>query len=158
MPKRNTGRPKGSSPLCTPETQKAICDALELSVPDKYAAEANGIDERTLQKWVEKGADGTEPYASFRAAVTRARAKAVLNLTGRALRGEKGSAQATWFLERRYRKEYGPVQRIEHAGPDGGPLQIEAAEHVAQAVRADPKALTEVQRVLGQALSQRERA
>lgn len=130
--KKNTapkplGRPKGSSPLLTPETQKAICDALEVSVPEKYAAEANGVDERTFHGWLEKAADGTEPYASFRAAVTRARAKAVVNLTARALQGEKGSSQATWLLERRYHREYGQVQRIQHAGDPDAPLSVRAS-------------------------------
>jgi hypothetical protein len=85
-----------------------ICGALEMVDPEKYAARANGISGSTFHDWMKKGADGIEPYASFREAVDRSSAQAVVNLTARALAGGNGSSQATWFLERRFRDDYGP--------------------------------------------------
>lgn len=116
---KRTGRPT----LLTPELQSTICRALELSVPDKYAAESAGISDRAFREWCEQGESGREPYAAFLAAVTRARARAVVRLTLRALRG---SSQATWLLERRYREDYGPVQKVQLGGdPDGAPLGVQ---------------------------------
>ena len=122
------GRPKGSSPLLNPERTQAICGLLESGVPEKYAAEANDVDEVTFHGWMKKGLDGTEPYAGFRKAVTRARARGAINLHTRVLNGGKGCMGAQFALERRFRDEYGPRQRIEHAGHDGGSVKIETTE------------------------------
>lgn len=100
----------------TPEIQKAICDMLEIAVAEKHAAEANGIAEQTFHEWMRRGEAGESPYDDFYVAATRARARAIPNLHIKALQGGKGSSQALWFLERRFREEYGPSQRIEHAG------------------------------------------
>lgn len=95
-------------------------------MPLNHAAEANGVGERTVHEWIERGRDGEEPYAAFSASLTRAKSVAVKNLHVRALAGGKGSNTATWFLERRFRGDYGPTQRLEHSGPDGGAIQITA--------------------------------
>ena len=123
--KKPVGRPAGSGLKLTPDVEGEICKALEISVPLKYAAEAAGVPESTVYLWLERGKKGNEPYARFAGAVTRARAKAVKNLTTVALQGGKGSSAATWFLERRYRTDYGPIQKLEHSGPDGSPMKIE---------------------------------
>jgi 20S proteasome alpha/beta subunit len=36
-----------------------------------------------------------------------------VNLSTKALAGGKGSSVATWILERRFREDYGPVNRID---------------------------------------------
>lgn len=118
------GRPIGSGIKLTAEVQKEICDALRISVPLKYAAEAAGIGESTVHDWIsrgelagERGSEVPETelvYVAFWRAITRARAKAVGNLTTVALGGSKGSSAATWLLERRFREEYGPIQKIDH--------------------------------------------
>jgi len=111
------GRKPGTPTSLTPSVQKAICEALEISVPEKYAAEANGVSEMAFHDWMRKGDRGIEPYLSFRKAVTCARAKAVQNLTKIALASGKGSSTATWFLERRYRADYGAKEQV--VEPDG---------------------------------------
>ena len=108
--------------MLTPEIQDAIWADLELALPDKYAAEANGIASSTFYEWLEKGAAGEEPYVTFSAGVTIARARAVRKLTERALAGGSGCSQATWLLERRYRKDYGPQQKIELGEDPDAPL------------------------------------
>ena len=118
-------RARGGKPtLLTPDVEKAICADLRLALPDKYAAEANGIASATYYEWLAKGETGEEPYAAFYAAVTRARAQAACNLTRKALAGGKGASHATWLLERRFREFYGPQQRLELAGDPNAPLHI----------------------------------
>jgi hypothetical protein len=67
------GQPKGSTAFLTTALTKAICAMLEIAVPEKYAAEANGIAEDTFHAWMRKGEEWFEPYLEFRRAVTRAR-------------------------------------------------------------------------------------
>jgi hypothetical protein len=129
----------GRRPKLTPEIEKAICKQLELAVPEKYAAESNGIDESTFHEWMKKGAEGIEQYVDLYEAVKRARARAVGNLTARALAGGAGSSQATWFLERRYRKEYGP-QVLVGGVADAAPISIEKELRVAETIRSRPEA------------------
>jgi hypothetical protein len=132
---RQPGRPS----KLTPEIENAICKQLELAVPEKYAAESNGIDESIFHDWMKKGAEGIKPYADFCRAVKRARARAVGNLTARALAGGAGSSQATWFLERRYPKDYGP-QVLVGGVADAAPIRIENELRVAETIRSCPEA------------------
>lgn len=101
-----------------------ICANLEIAMPLALAAEAEGIHRDTVYQWMRKGEAGEEPYEAFHQAVTRARARGARHLTLKAQAGGKGSHSATWFLERRYREDYGDIKRIEHAGHDGGAMQI----------------------------------
>ncbi len=119
-------RKKGSSPLLTAERMQSIVDHFHIGLSVKDCAEMNDIDESTFYLWLQKAQDGTEPYASFRRAVTRARATGVANLHKRVLTGGKGSSQAMFILERRFPDRYGSRQRLEHSGPDGGAIRVEA--------------------------------
>lgn len=85
---------------------------------------------------------GGERDAQFYAAVTRARARAVGNLTARALAGGPGSANALALLERRFPNDYGT--RISISGVPGEPLQLEASFKAAEAIRANPAALDQL--------------
>jgi hypothetical protein len=102
-----TGRPPGTVHTLTPTVQDGICAALRISVPAKYAAEAEGISERTFYEWLRKGAKGIQPYRDFSLAVTRATGEAVCNLVARSLAGGPGAWQARRLLERRYPQYYG---------------------------------------------------
>jgi hypothetical protein len=134
MPRR-----KGTPQKLTAAVQKEICDALELSLTENLAAEAAGIHETTFYDWMRKGDDGIEPYQSFRDAVIRARARGAKNLIMRGLKGEKGSQQALWLLERRYRKEYGP-QLLVRGAPEAAPINIDREKEAAAAIRSCPEA------------------
>lgn len=115
---RRVGRPT----KLTPEIQRAICESIALSVPNKYAAEEAGIDEDTFASWMRKGREGHAPYEGFYRAVTRARATAVRSLTIRVLGGGKGSSGSAWLLERRFANDYGPRQRLELSEDPERPL------------------------------------
>lgn len=106
----------------TPETQRAICESIALSIPNKYAAEEAGIDEDTFALWMRKGREGRAPYEAFYRAVTRARASSVKSLTIRVLGGGKGSSGSAWLLERRFANDYGPRQKVELSEDPERPL------------------------------------
>jgi hypothetical protein len=116
------GRPAGRPTKLTAEVQRAICESIALSIPNKYAAEEAGIDENTFVLWMGKGREGRAPYAAFYRAVTRARASAVKSLTVRVLGGGKGSSGSAWLLERRFANDYGPRQKVELSEDPEKPL------------------------------------
>jgi hypothetical protein len=141
-------------PLLTPEVQDAICRPLELGVPAKYAARSQGIAESTFHEWMKKGAAGIEPYAAFHESVERSRARAVGNFHARALAGGPGASQATWFLERLFRKEYGLQVSVGGVG-DGAPIAISPEHEVADAILDDPEALKKLHEVIATAIDAR---
>jgi hypothetical protein len=140
-------RDKGTPEKLNAAVQKEICDSLELALPEKCAAEAAGVDEMTFHSWMRKGADGTEPYKSFHDAVMRSCAKAIKNLTLRALRGEKGSREALFFLERRFRQYYGSHVMIGGV-PEGERTQLQHDLKIAEKIRSTPGAVKKLHAVL----------
>ena len=79
----------------------AICTNLEIGMPLGLAAECEDVDRATVYRWMEK-------FDSFKRRVTRARAQGAKMLQKLSLTGEKGSADARWHLERRFRDDYSP--------------------------------------------------
>jgi hypothetical protein len=141
-PSKTPGR-IGRPPKLTPELQAEICEALEIAVPEKYAAEAVGVSEVTFHEWMRKGKEGAEPFDEFFVAVTRARAKAVTKLTKHALGGEKGSSQAAWFLERRFRKAYGAHVMV-GGMEDGEPIRLAGDLKISADLRASSEATKKI--------------
>lgn len=140
-------RRKGTPEKLNPTVVKAIYDALEIGLPEKYAAEAAGVSEMTFHSWLRKGAEGNEPYKSFSDAVMTARAKGAKHLWLRAITGGSNSQGAQWGLERRFRKEFG-AHLLVGGVPDGDPIRLQddlnAAEEtreISAAVRAMHDAL-----------------
>lgn len=101
--KLKTGRPRKTA--VDAAVTKAICDNLELAMPIELAAEEAGVPARTARQWA-------LDIPEFAAAVTRARARGAKLLVVRTLGGGKGSSNAAWTLERRYREHYGAVTKI----------------------------------------------
>lgn len=98
------GRQTGRRSKLTKERQEIIVAAIEKGCTFKLAAQAAGIDERTLYRWLEKGEDGAAPlYSQFRQAIKRAegqQAERLLALIERhAITDWKAAA---WMLERRH--------------------------------------------------------
>lgn len=74
------------------------------------AAEAVGICRATLYNWLDWGSEGREPYAAFLDALTRARARAEIDLLRRVQDGDSkgtgfGKAKAAAFLLERTRPD-----------------------------------------------------
>jgi hypothetical protein len=126
---------KGNPRTLTTAIRDEICASLEIGLPEKYAAEAAAVAERTFHYWCQQGHDGVEPYASFVAAVERARAIGAKNLLTRVLKGSTGSDGAKWTLERRFPREFGP--RVLLGGvPDSDPIRLDATDRI----RENPEA------------------
>ncbi len=66
-----------------------------------------------------------------------------MNLTARALAGGNGSSQATWFLERRFRDEFGPHVLVGGVA-DAAPIQIENDLKIAKALRSNSEAVKKI--------------
>ncbi|MHB8565106.1 MAG: terminase small subunit-like protein [Acidiferrobacteraceae bacterium] len=99
---RKRGRPPGPVKLAVdPEIAKRICDNLELGMPLRPSAECEGVPDTTVRGWV-------TAFPDFAAQVTRARAQGMKGLVIRSLKGGKGSSNAEFHLQRRYREDYGP--------------------------------------------------
>lgn len=83
-----------------PVLAKAICENLELGMPLRPSAEAEGVPDTTVRRWVAE-------FPEFAAQVTRARAQAMKHFVVRSLGGGKGSSNAEFHLQRRFRDDYG---------------------------------------------------
>lgn len=100
----------------TPPVERAIVSAIARGNTRKVAAEAVGINEATLYRWLQQGG-GEHPvklYREFREAITRAEAGAVMAAVGVVRFAGRTNWQAmTWWLERRYPDEWGRKDRVE---------------------------------------------
>jgi len=103
-PRHAGGRPT----KCTPEVTDAIMAFVAEGLPFRTACEAAGVSERDGLNWRTWGEAGRAPYNEFFRAYAHATAIGEVTLFRKALAGEKGSSQATWLLERRFRDQYGP--------------------------------------------------
>ena len=123
----------------TPAVQEAILTAIEYGMPLSHAAAYGGVDADTVLNWRKAGEalqtrldagealqlDSTEQrYVAFFGAIQQSFAKAMLfhlqNLTDSA---HVNPGNSMWILERRWPDIFGrPTQKLEHTGPDGGPL------------------------------------
>jgi len=115
---------RGRPSLLTDAIIKAICRHLEAGIAFKTACEAEGVLVTTAEKWLASGAEGKAPYAAFFEASTRARNRGEIFLHRKVIAGGKGSKGAEFVLERRFRRHYGRIDRLEHAGHDGGAVQV----------------------------------
>lgn len=112
----------------TPEVQSLIVDAIRNGNYMETAAQAVGVDQATVWRWMQRGADEEQGiYCEFRKAVESARADAEkrdLDIITRA--AHDGSWQAAaWKLERRTPQRWGRVTRTELTGADGGAVKVE---------------------------------
>ena len=110
---------------CTPEVTQRVADAIRGGNYANVAARYAGIGERTFYKWMERAASGEEPFVQFQQAIKEAEAAAeVRNMALIQQAAQAGTWQASaWYLERRYPSRYGRRDRLEHSGPDGGPIK-----------------------------------
>jgi transposase-like protein len=117
-PKAREIKDLGRPTKFTPEIRALIVDAISHRIPYEYAAEANGITEKTLYNWLdiarEHQAEGIDSeYTIFlqdikRAEMTRIREHSDMI----AAKPERWQADA-WILERRWHKHFGPNAAIQ---------------------------------------------
>ena len=95
----------------TPERCSSIIDAISHRIPYEYAAEANGINEDTLNEWINIGkkhnAEGKETeYSKFSVAIKKAEMEKIRGHCDMiAAKPERWQADA-WLLERRWHKHF----------------------------------------------------
>lgn len=96
----------------TSKRRQDIIEAIRNRIPYEFAAEANGISERTLYYWLELGHkhqldEVDSDYADFLQSIKRAEMDKVRHhLDIISARPERWQAEA-WILERRWPKHFG---------------------------------------------------
>lgn len=107
----------------TPEVQQRITQAIELGATYELAAAYGGIHYDTFRTWMNS-------KSAFSEAVKAAEGKAAVKWLAKIEAAANDNWQAAaWKLERRYPHEYGKtVQRQEHTGKDGGPIQVDVTK------------------------------
>jgi hypothetical protein len=83
------------------------------------AAEACGIHRHTAENWRDRGLEGDARYADFAVNLLRAKAIWMQRMLG-------AVEDPRWLLERAD-VAFRPPARLEHSGPDGGPMQHQHA-------------------------------
>lgn len=117
----------------TPEIQEKICQLLKAGNTFRTACEVAGVGWSTGREWRTRGEDrhsareGDEDYAAFAAAVQKAEEEAAArNVALIQKAAANGTWQAAaWWLERKFPGEWARIDRHEHTGPRGGPIQLQ---------------------------------
>jgi hypothetical protein len=99
-----------------------------------------GIAESTYHRWIERGEAGESPFREFseltRASRAEARSKHVRTIRKAGREGDWKAA--AWFLERSDRANWGRTvdAKVEHSGPNGGPIEIDVSKLTDDQLRA----------------------
>jgi len=105
------GEGGGPRPHITPEICAAIVADIANEIPYEYAAEANGISERTLYYWLDKGREhrecGTQSiYSKLLQDIKRAERDRISEHRENINAGREMWTCDAWMLERRWWKHY----------------------------------------------------
>lgn len=126
MASAQTGRPT----KLTPEMQRRVADLVRAGNYVETAAACSGISKDTLYRWLKRGARARSGiYRDFAEAVEKAQAESeARDVTLIATAARDQWQAAAWRLERKFPERWGRRERqtLEHVGPGGGPVQIEA--------------------------------
>jgi hypothetical protein len=148
MATRNKPPKKGRPIELTPEVQAQVCAAISLGAYMEAAASFAGIHKATLYRWINLGAQGKEPYASFCDAMEQARSKKVLRYLkpieeACTRKVDPDWKAAAWVLERTEPEHYGTQERleVEHHGGSAVlvlPAKLTPEEYEAQWLKDHP--------------------
>lgn len=117
-------RKTGRRTLLNEKMRQQIVASIRLGAYLWVAAAAAGIDPRTLLYWLQKGRDGIEPYIQLFHEVEEAQGFARLSAETRVHRDDpKFWLRVGPGRERPDRPGWTEEARIEHSGPDGGPIE-----------------------------------
>jgi transposase len=121
----------------TAHVRERIAQAVSSGASYRAAALSAGVAESTVRSWLARGraeqgarrhARGERPYVELVEAVEQAAGRAEVRaavLIAKA--AESDWRAAAWFLERRDPETFGPpAARLEHSGPGGGPVTLDA--------------------------------
>ena len=115
-------RPMGRPSKYSPERVEAILTALRAGNTRRASAGYAGVAIDTLGAWIDR-------YPDFSASVEKAEADAEVGMVANIKKAVTDGTwtAAAWWLERRRHRDWGRVERIEHSGPEGQPVQVELA-------------------------------
>ena len=104
----------GRKTKCTPELTERIAQLIKAGNYRETACAASGVSSRQMREWLQKGAEGLEPFASFLEAMDVAEAGAearhVLTITSASKEDWRAAA---WILSRKYHKRWGDKIQVE---------------------------------------------
>lgn len=124
----------GRRPKLNADVQQKICDLLRAGNTFRSSCEVSGVSENAGLEWRARG-EGRDPdrliasiYAEFAKATRKAEQEAaVRNVALIQDAATKGTWTASaWWLERKFPADWARVDRYEHTGRAGGPIQVEA--------------------------------
>lgn len=111
----------------TADRHREIVLLTRLGFPKAHAARAVGIDVSTLDDWLRKGESPRSQYhqlhVDFRQAEAGLEQTALVAINKQIQDGD--GKLALDFLQKRFPKEWHPTTKHEHAGPDGGPINVD---------------------------------
>ena len=132
-------RSMGRKSIYTPELGERVLDELRLHGSTTKAAEAVGVERSTVVRWCEH-------YPAFEVLYARAKADGIDALvedtikiadepppstdkggvdTGAVAHAKLRIETRRWYAERLAARKYGVLQKLEHSGPDGGPVKAQ---------------------------------
>ena len=96
----------------TPAVEEIILRHLRTGAFQVHAAEAAGIEWRTMKNWLDLGDEGVKPYRDFAIKVRQLQAEDAIRSQSIITRAQLGQINgdwkaAAWSLERKYPKQYG---------------------------------------------------
>ena len=110
----------------TLELTEEICKLVRARVPPTVAA-SSLVSERVYFKWMQLGREGKRAdCVRFMQAVEKARAEAEIGSVVQVVTAAKDPRHwtaAAWMLERSWPERWARVERTEHTGEGGGPIQ-----------------------------------
>jgi len=133
----------------TPEVHQRIVQFLRHGNSQKAAAEASGIHEATLQRWLAEGeASAQSRFREFCEDCKKAQAEFLASMVRVVQRHAYGAdglpstwQAAAWILERRDHANWGKKVSAEHSGPGQKPIEVSVADTTWRRVIQDPEAL-----------------
>lgn len=108
-------RPQGGGQptLCVPANYNAFLDLLRIGLFIEQACHRARLARATIYNWLDRGAKGEEPYATFLAEYNEASATAELTALSEIRTGKNNWQSRAWFLERRFRDRWGRNDKLE---------------------------------------------
>jgi transposase len=116
---------RGQHTILTSELRENFMRIIRNGNSRRNACDAIGISERTLYVWQQRAEKEPETeffhfFQCLKKAESEAERAAVSVI--RSAMTEHWQA-AAWFLERKFPETWARKEKVEHSGPDGGPIQ-----------------------------------
>lgn len=137
-----------------PEVRDRILETLRKEVPFlALAAEANGVNRKTMESWLALGKAGDERYAAFAVEAYAIRAKFMFELMQNLLSTNRDTAerarQTAWLLMRLDRTLFDPPKEL----PILAPARTSPDQHATNPTAADPVLVAQAVIDLSQSLT-----